>query len=175
MAMINKSIFLIASLLVLAVSYAYAGHVAPWEIDEIMGKELPAFSLKDISENTVTQDLLKGKAGLINFWATWCAPCKVEMPSLNTLYAKLRDKGFEVLAVSIDDSDEPVIQFLKDHPLDFRVLRDGKADVAVKYKVFAYPTTFLIDRKGIIRDKYIGETDWLDPEVLQNIEKILAE
>lgn len=159
--------------IVLFVSHAFA--VAPWEIDELMGNEMPAFSLKDVSGNTVSQSALKGKVGLINFWATWCEPCKVEMPSMNNLFMKLKDKGFLVLAVSIDDSDEQVKKFVNEHPVDFPVLRNSSVDVAVKYKVFAYPTTFLIDRKGIIRDRYIGESDWLDPKIIKAINKLLDE
>lgn len=158
---------------VLLAAYVFA--VAPWEIDDLTGREMPSFTLKDMSGNTVTESTFKGKVLLINFWATWCAPCKVEMPSLNSLFNKLKDKGFMILAISVDESDEAVSKFLKDTPLDFPVLRDREIDISAKYKVYAYPTTFLIDSKGIVREHYIGESDWMEGEPVKTIEKVLAE
>jgi len=146
---------------------------APWEIEDIMGKEAVLFNLKDLNGVEISLSSFKGKVILVNFWATWCGPCKNEMPSLNKLYNTYRDKGLTVIGISIDRSAEAVRNFMKKIPLDLPVLLDGNLIISKKYKVFAYPTTFLIDRDGILREKFIGEEDWSDTELNTLIKRYL--
>ena len=147
--------------------------VAPWEIEEIMNRPAPAFTLQDLQGREVSISDFKGKVILINFWASWCIPCKKEMPSLNKLFLRYKDRDLVVLGISIDRTRDAVENFLKAIPLDFPVLLDSAVDISQKYKVYAYPTTFLIDRKGIIKAKFIGEEDWLSPEKTTLIEKYI--
>jgi len=133
----------------------------------------PDFTLRDVNGRTVTLASLKGKVILLNFWATWCPPCKAEMPSMNKLYNEIKAKGFEVVAVSTDNGFSPVKEFLAKTHLDFTVLFDEQKVVAREYKVFSMPTTFLIDRNGFIVEKFYGEYEWTDPEVRKQIEKLL--
>lgn len=158
--------------LMMIVSFATAA-VAPWEIEEIMGKESPNFTLKDLSGNEVSLSSYRGKVILINFWATWCKPCKDEMPSLNSLFNRFKNKGFVILGISIDRSKKPVQKFLDKIPVDFPILLDSDITVAKTYKVFAYPSTFLIDRDGVLSEKFIGEKDWMNSEMTGLIEKYL--
>lgn len=147
--------------------------VSPWEIEDIIGKEAPLFTLNDIRGNKLSLSAYRGKVVLLNFWATWCPSCKNEMPSLNRLYQKYAEKGLIVIAISVDKSKQDLQKFLNKSPLTFEVLIDSDLSLPQQYKVFAFPTTFLIDRNGIMRGKYIGEEDWMDPEIIKQIEKYL--
>ena len=133
----------------------------------------PDFTLKDIYGKTLSLSSLKGKVVLINFWATWCPPCKAEMPSMNKIYLDMRAQGFEIIAVSTDNSLSTVKDFLGRNRLDFPVLFDEDKAVARQYHVFSMPTTFLIDRNGMIVEKFYGEEDWSDPAVRKKIDKLL--
>jgi peroxiredoxin len=133
----------------------------------------PDFTLKDVQGRSVSLASHKGKVVLINFWATWCPPCKAEMPSMNKLYNEMKSRGFEVISISTDNSLSAVKDFLAKNRLDFLVLFDENRTVARQYHVFSMPTTFLIDRNGMIVDKFSGEEDWTDPDIRKKIEKLL--
>lgn len=169
LCMILKSVFTVAVMCALCCS-AFAV-VPPWEVDELTGKDAPSFSLADVMGKQVSLKSLGGRVIVLNFWATWCAPCKVEMPSLNELHRRYRDKGLVVVAIAVDDSWEPVRKFLDTVPLDFPVLLDSGAVVSRDYKVYAFPTTFIIDNKGVVREHFVGEEDWLSEETVRRIER----
>ena len=133
----------------------------------------PDFTLKDANGRSVSLSSQKGKVVLINFWATWCPPCKAEMPSMNKLYNEMKARGFEVIAVSTDNSLSAVKDFLSKNRLDFPILFDENKTVARQYHVFSMPTTFLIDRNGMIVDKFFGEEEWTDADIRKKIEKLL--
>lgn len=168
----------IISLLVTAIficaSFSFAA-VPPWEIEDIMGKQAPPFSLKNIDGRLISLSDYKGKVVLINFWATWCKPCRVEMPSLNRLFKKYSKQGLVVIGVSIDKTKDPVRKFLEEIPLDFPIVLDSDISVSKNYKVFAFPTTFLIDRGGMLKEKFIGEMDWMHSDMTTIIEKYLKQ
>lgn len=161
-------------LIILICSNLSAAPPAPWEAGEMVGKAAPAFTLNTISGKKISLSSFKGHPMLLNFWATWCGPCKEEIPQMNQLYKKFKDKGFVILAVSIDEDDADVSDFMKDTPIDFIVLRDGAQKIArSSYKVFGYPFSFIIDRKGIIVKKYLGAIDWMDKDNLREISKYI--
>jgi peroxiredoxin len=147
--------------------------VSPLDADKQTNTKAPDFTLKDLNGTNVSLSSLKGKVVLLNFWASWCPPCKAEMPSMNKLYKEIRAKGFEIVAVSTDNSLSTIKEFLAKSRVDFTVLFDEKKTVSREYKVFSMPTTFLIDRNGFIVEKYYGEYDWTDPEVKKQIKKLL--
>jgi len=98
---------------------------------------------------------------LLNIWATWCAPCVAEMPSMEKLYQELEDEGFELLAVSVDESGaEVVTPFMKKHKLSFPVLIDTEGAIKSLYQLTGIPESFIIDKDGIIVEKVIGPRDW---------------
>ncbi|WP_420265654.1 peroxiredoxin family protein [Candidatus Magnetominusculus dajiuhuensis] len=147
---------------------------APWESDEIIGKAAPDFTLKTLDGKNFSLSTLKGKTVLINFWATWCPPCVEELPSMNKLYLKYKQKGFEVVAISLDSSTTKVKKYIAKNPLSFIVLLDTDKRVAKKlYKVSAQPTTYLISSDGKIIRKFFGSVDWTDEVVQKEIEGLL--
>ncbi len=120
------------------------------------GKEAPDFTLKTLDGRSVSLKDYRGKVVLVNFWATWCPPCREEMPLFEEVYEKYREKGFEVLAVSTDSSKEAVTDFVKKYKLKFTVLFDD-ANVANIYGIQGLPTSFLIDREGKIVKVRLGK------------------
>ncbi|MCK9420696.1 MAG: redoxin domain-containing protein [Nitrospirae bacterium] len=140
-----------------------------------IGKLAPEFSLNDLSGNKVNLSDYKGKVILINFWATFCVPCKAEMPSLNNLFLAFKNNGLIVLAISTDDSEKPVQSFIKEKAIAFPVLMDKDQEVYFDlYGVLGLPTSFLIDRDGIIREKIRGERVWDAPDMKEKISMWLS-
>jgi thiol-disulfide isomerase/thioredoxin len=114
----------------------------------------------------------RGKVVVLNFWATWCPPCVEEMPSLVELQQRLKDKGVIVLAVSLDADEAAYHKFLKDHGVNLITVRDPDLKSSNLYGTFKYPETYIIDRSGILRRKFIGAVNWNDPEVVSFLEKL---
>ena len=135
-------------------------------------RELP-FSLKDLKGKI--ESLPKGKVVLLNFWATWCPPCREEIPSLVMLQRKFAKKGLAVVAVSVDKNVDDVISFAREYDLSYQILHDPDAAVSQEYGVYKYPETFLIDRHGIIRQHLIGAVNWMSAPIQQGIEGMLNE
>ena len=116
----------------------------------------PDFTLKDMEGNDVSLSDYKGQVVLLNFWATWCGPCKIEMPWFVEFQRQYKDKGFTVLAISLDDDIDPVAPFVEKYGLNFPVVW-GDNDTADKFGgVAALPTTLIIDREGKIVDSHTG-------------------
>jgi len=146
---------------------------SPGDTEKSVNNKAPDFSLKDAHGRSLSLSSLRGKVVLINFWATWCPPCKAEMPSMNRLYNEIRNRGFEIVAISTDNSLSTIRDFLARNRIDFPVLFDETKSVTRQYHVFSMPTTFLIDRNGMIVEKFYGEEDWTDPAIRKKIEKLL--
>lgn len=140
-----------------------------------VGKLAPSFTLADVNGKKVSLSDYSGKVILINFWATFCGPCKAEMPSLNNLFLAFKNDGLVVLAISTDDSEKPVQSFIKEKAIAFSVLMDKDQEVYFdQYGVLGLPTSFLIDRDGIIRDKIRGERIWDAPDMNEKIRTLLS-
>lgn len=135
----------------------------------------PDFTLKDINGKDISLSSFKGKVVLINFWGTFCIPCRKEMPSIETLYNTYKDKGFLVIAVSEDKDLKDVKDFVTKYGLTFTIVMDQDKKVAKQYKIFAMPTSFLIDKRGMISKKFFGDKDWADKESKKMVEKLLSE
>ncbi|MCG6550909.1 MAG: TlpA family protein disulfide reductase [Candidatus Magnetominusculus sp. LBB02] len=162
--------YLVLILVLLTAATVGAVPPAPWEGDEIIGQTAPNFTLKTLDGKDFSFSTLRGKAVLINFWATWCQPCVDELPSMNKLYLKYKQQGFEVVAVGLDNSPAKVKKFVANNPLNFTVLSDPDKRVAKKlYKVMAQPTSYLISREGKIVKKYFGGMNWSDNEIQKEI------
>jgi len=164
------------TLLFLFFSSALAQHAARADSAQGSLKPAPAFTLTDINGKKVSLSDFKDKVVLLNFWATWCGPCKAEMPWLNNLHTTFKNEGFVVLAVSIDPSDKPVRSFVTEKGITFPVLMDPDKEAYFDlYAVFALPTSFLIDRNGIIVEKIMGDREWDSPEMKNKIADLLKQ
>lgn len=118
----------------------------------------------------------EGKVVLLNFWATWCMPCRAEMPSMEAAWKKYKDQGFVVVAISVDEGSKGRIEtFVRLLDLSFPILLDPESEVSDLYKVSNMPTSFLIDRNGKIISRIVGTDDWTSPEAIQLVEKLLSE
>jgi peroxiredoxin len=132
------------------------------QVGPLVGEAAPDFSLKTLDGQTVTLSGLKGKAVLINLWATWCPPCRLEMPTIQTVYEKYKDRGLVVLAINFTAQDNltSVSTFVKELKLTFPVLLDTNGDVsAISYGMHSLPMSFFIDPQGVIRNIVFGAMD----------------
>jgi peroxiredoxin len=122
----------------------------------VVGAPAPDFTLKDLSGHEVALSSYAGDVVLINFWATWCGPCLVEMPAIERRYEALKDRGLVVLAVDDDEAITDVSAFAHELDLTFTLLLDPGAAVNDLYRVRGLPTSFVVDREGVIRQLHIG-------------------
>jgi len=121
-----------------------------------VGTKAPDFKLSDLDSKFVTLSGLRGKAVVINFWATWCVPCRLEMPHLQAFYDEWSGKGGVLLAINLGEDAATVKEFMRSYRYTLPVLLDSEQDVAGKYNVEFIPTTFFIDKDGIIQNKIVG-------------------
>jgi len=136
-----------------------------------IGSAAPDFTVRD-SARTVTLSQLKGQVVVLNFWATWCPPCIEEMPSLVQMQQRMKSKGITVLAVSVDADQDSYRQFLRDHDVNLLSVRDADQKSNTLYGTFKFPETYVIDRSGIVRRKFIGAVDWTEPDVIEYLGKL---
>jgi peroxiredoxin len=159
---------------------AVAIRVDATDVQPAVGHRAPDFTLNDVDGTPVRlSGVLGQKAVLLNLWATWCPPCREEMPTMEQAYRDYRAKGLEVLAVSIDAGDEKSVagrvrRFVAELRLTFPALLDVKGEVVRAYRLRGLPTTFLIDRTGVVRAVEIGFRDWTDAESRRKIEALLT-
>jgi len=116
----------------------------------------PDFTLMSLDGTPVTLSKLKGQVALINIWATWCPPCRAEMPTIETAYEQYRDQGFTVLAVNLQEDPRSVATFMQQYKLTFPALLDLDGQVSRTYQAFSLPSSFFVDKKGVIRAVYRG-------------------
>ena len=148
---------------------AHGGELKPWT-----GGATPALALRDPAGKPHNLADYRGKVVVVNFWATWCAPCREEMPSLQALREELAGKGFEVLAVNLMESEEKIAAFRESELIDLPVLMDRDGAAANLWKVPMLPISFVIDRRGAIRYQLVGEATWTGPRVAPLIERLLG-
>jgi peroxiredoxin len=139
------------------------------------GFPAPDFSLPDLDGHLHRLSDLRGNVVFLNLWATWCPPCRMEMPSMERLHQRLRGKDFVMLAVSEDETGAAAVQpFVEEMRLTFPVLLDTEGTLPSRYGVTGYPETFLIDRDGRVVHHTIGPEDWDSEPVYQFLQKLLA-
>lgn len=135
-----------------------------------VGSRAPDFELQAASGETIRMSAYRGRPVMINFWATWCGPCRVEMPAIQNRFERHRENGLVVLAVNFDESRETVLEFGKELGLTFPLLLDPGGEIQRRFLVRGYPTTFFIDEKGVITTEHIGAmTEGLLDEYLDGI------
>jgi peroxiredoxin len=140
-----------------------------------IGDEAPNFLLKDLEGFQVSLDQFRGKVVLLNFWATWCGPCRIEMPAMEQLYKSFSRKDFEILAVSTDPQGAAVTRpFQREIGFTFPVLHDADFRIGLRYGARTLPMTFLIDQQGIIRKRIFGARDWNTPEGRRLVQSLMG-
>jgi peroxiredoxin len=138
------------------------------------GKLAANFNLKDLEGTVVSLSSLRGKVVFLNVWATWCAPCREEMPSIESLYNEFKNnKDFVILAVSQDTDGKPVKPFVQHNHLQFTVLLDPNNDVGERYDVSGIPETFIIGRDGRIVAHHIGPYDWSNSDIRDALNELI--
>jgi peroxiredoxin len=157
---------LAVALILLALSGCYSG-TRPSRI----GMAAPDFTLHN-SDQTVTLSQFKGQVLVLNFWATYCAPCVEELPSLVQMQQHMKARGVTVLAVSIDEDENSYRRFLRDHNVTLLSVRDPEQKSNGLYGTSKIPETYIIDRNGVVRRKFIGAVDWTEPEVIDFLERL---
>jgi cytochrome c biogenesis protein CcmG, thiol:disulfide interchange protein DsbE len=168
----------VRSALILVCLFAFTGCYSRSKPSSI-GTSAPDFTITD-SDRSVSLTQLRGKIVVLNFWATWCPPCVDEMPSLEQLQKKLQGTDITILAVSVDDDADDYHRFLKQHAIDLLTVRESgrKTDTGViapvssSYGTFKVPETYIIDRNGVIRRKFIGEVNWGQPEIMEYLSRL---
>jgi peroxiredoxin len=134
----------------------------------------PDFTLSTLSGTSLSLADLRGKVVLLNFWATWCMPCRKEMPAIEALYQRYKDRGLEVLAISLDKGSATVVEaFVQEMGVTYRVALDPSWATARTYGVRGLPATFLIDRAGHVLLRELGERDWMEEARQQTVEGLL--
>jgi len=150
----------ILAVLVGAVIFAIVSNLQKDNTVYRVGDVAPDFQLNQISENnemeTVRLSELEGKGIMLNFWATWCKPCEAEMPFMQELYPEYKDKGVEIVAVSLDSTELVVDRFVDEYDLTFPIPHDSKGEITDLYKVGPIPSTFFISPEGKITDVVNG-------------------
>lgn len=141
-----------------------------------MGSQAPDFQLIDLQGNWQALPDYRGKVVLLNFWATWCGPCRVEMPSMERVYQDLKNEGFAILAISSDPQGSIVTRpFVAAQGLTFPILHDSDYQVSGSYGVRTLPMSFLIDRNGTLTQRVFGAWDWDSGEARELIRGLLRE
>ncbi len=139
-----------------------------------IGAASPPFTLSDMNGKPVSLSDFSGHVVLLNFWATWCGPCRVEMPAMEALYQEMKGQGFEILAVSVDAQGTVVTRpFQEAMGLTFPILHDPDYEVGLSYGARTLPITYVIDRKGIIQHRVFGARDWNGQKAKEIIKELL--
>ena len=154
---------LFALLLALALPAA-AAELKPWP-----GGPAPSLELVDLQGTKHSLADYRGKVVLINFWATWCAPCREEMPSIERLRASLEGRPFAVLAVNLAEPESRIQKFLDAMPLGFTILLDRDTKTTRAWQAKVLPATYIVGADGAIRYRHVGELDWSKPEIRKQI------
>lgn len=138
------------------------------------GPQYPPLVLEDLTGKQIDMRDLSGKVLLVNFWASWCPPCVHEMPSMAALKRHFAQAPFEILAVNLAEEKPAIEAFLQRHPVNFPILLDPTGQAVKSWRVFAYPSSYLLDKQGRIRYAAFGTLDWNSPEVRTFIRQLIA-
>jgi cytochrome c biogenesis protein CcmG/thiol:disulfide interchange protein DsbE len=137
-----------------------------------IGEAAPDFTLRTLTSTPISLRDFRRQVVVLNFWATWCAPCVEEAPGLERFAQQMRDQGVTVLGVSVDQDAEALQKFVAETRLSFRIARDPDQAVASRYGTFKFPETYILDRDGKVAEKFIGAVDWQDPRVVGFVQEL---
>jgi len=141
----------------------------------LVGNKAPDFALKSSTGENLRLSEYRGEVVMINFWATWCGPCRQEMPLLDDLYNRYERVGFKLLGVNIDDNSQRAIDMMRELGVNFPVLFDASKDVSKLYEVNAMPVTVILDREGNVRHVHQGYKPGYEEKYLNEVRALLRE
>jgi peroxiredoxin len=173
----RRVLLLLAAAAILFISSSCDRGSSPWRTGKkaAMGEPAPDFVLESIGGDNIRLSDFRGKVVLLNFWATWCPPCRAEMPSLESLKKEMTGRDFVILAVSIDEVETAMLKnYVDGNGYTFTVLHDTDQTVAGVYLVMGIPTTYVIDKDGKIVDESVGMEYWDSPDRIKQL-TLLAE
>ena len=127
----------------------------------------PNFTLRSLKGRDVSLEDLKGQVVFLNFWATWCPPCRNEMPSMEKLYQRMEGRAFTMLAVDLQENEDQVRSFVETAGYSFPVLLDPSGRTGAAYQVSGIPTTYIIDKRGNVLARVVGGREWHTPEIVE--------
>jgi peroxiredoxin len=159
--------------LALLLVFALALPASAQSLKQWSGGATPALALSDTEGKAHGLADYRGKVVLVNFWATWCVPCRDEMPSIERLRASLDARRFAVLAVNLAEPESRIQKFLDAVPLGFPVLLDRDAKIARAWQAKLLPATYIVGPDGAIRYRHLGELDWSKPEIRAQIARLM--
>jgi len=172
MKSVGRPLVVIVAVVVAAFGYVRLAERKGYALVE--GSAAPAFRLRALGADEVDLASLRGRVTVLNFWATWCPPCVAEMPSLERLHRALGKEGLTVVGISVDEDEAALRRFVEQHKLTFPMLRDPGASVATgAYHTTGYPETFVVDAQGVLREHYVGPSEWDTPEALDHFRRLL--
>jgi len=171
----SRLLILVAGAMVLAVTFVIVWLQSAKYEPLAVGKAAPDFALTDLNDKPIKLSDYRGRVVFLNFWATWCAPCREEMPSMEVLFKNFEKDGLVILAVSIDrvTTTKDIPPFVKGMNLTFPVLIDSWGKTDKPYKRMGVPETFIIDQEGVIREIVIGPKDWTRIDNLKTLTTLL--
>ena len=164
----TKLLATFAALLLPLAALAVPAPIAP-------GIAAPAFELPSLDGKTIGTTELRGRIVLLNFWASWCGPCRTEMPILNQLAKQYGARGVSIVGVNVEPERKPALDWLKTTPVNFPVLFDADSKVSASYQVTGMPTTVIFDRKGVVRYVHKSYTPGTENEYLDQIRALIRE
>jgi len=136
---------------------------------EAVVRPAPPFHLQDPEGRRHHLQAYRGRPLIVNFWASWCTPCRRELPSMNRAWAELKPRGVAMLAINLGEDVEAVKGFLAEFPIDFPVLLDPRGNIGQRWRVRGLPTTFVLNGRGEIVYRATGERAWDDPDLLRQV------
>ncbi len=165
--------FLIMASLWLAMAVALAVEKSDQTLTPVEGRPpAPELDLPDLEGTRHRMGDYRGRVVIVNFWATWCPPCREEMPSMQRAYEQLRAEGIEMLAINIGEDEDIIFAFTADYPVEFPLLMDLDSTTIQSWPVKGLPTTFVVDPQGRLAYRAIGERAWDDPELLSPVRSL---
>jgi len=165
----------VVKLLIAAIWLAAVGIAGAAELKAANGARAPALALKELNGTAHDLARYRGKVVLVNFWATWCEPCRDEMPSIQKLREKLAGQPFAVLAVNVDEPESRVSGFLEKTKLDLTVVLDPGKSVTKAWNARILPASYIVGRDGRVRYSVVGDIDWSDAHVLKIVADLMRE
>lgn len=169
--MSKLAIFVLSSVLLAGTPAKKAADDESTRTLNAMSKPFPApdFTLKGEDGTIYRLSDYRGKVVILNFWATWCPPCRYEMPALERAWQKLKDKDVVILAIDMGESEETIWEFTGIYAVTFPIPLDRDGSVTAKYPVIGLPTTFVVDPRGMVTHRSVGTREWEHPRLIQQL------